>query len=333
VRQPEVARLTSLALALLLVLPVARPLRALLVTGAFLVELLSGGSIHALSALTPPPVTRALSVRDARVDTYAAPTLVAGTPLVLVHGYAPAGKDEPRVQQAAALLARAGFEVAVPTIPGLTRGRLRPDDAAPVAAAIQARETPSVILAVSVGAGPALLAAVEPGVRDRVRAVLCLGGYASAAELLRFYLTGDFAFADTRGHVDHDPEIVRAFLDANADLVDPATRASVAAGDRARVGSFLERPPAPVRALLDALSPERVVRALPAPLILIHGRQDRAVPYTESLRLAAARPDDTRVVIVGLVDHVEGTPVASTWRAAREFLSLWSILYALSADG
>jgi pimeloyl-ACP methyl ester carboxylesterase len=332
VRQPEVTRLTSFVLAVLLVLPIAHPLWALLVTGAFLVELLSGGSIHALSALTPAPVPRGLRVRDARVDVYSAPALVAGTPLVLVHGYAPAGKDEPRVRQAAALLTRAGFDVAVPTIPGLTRGRLRPDDAAPVAAAIEAHQTPSVVIAVSVGAGPALLAAAEPGVRDRVRAVLCLGGYASAAELLRFYLTGDFGFGDTRGHVDHDAQTVGAFVDANADLVDAATRAAVAAGDRARVESFLDAPPGPLRALLDALSPERVAHSLRAPLILIHGRHDRAVPYTESLRLAAARPEDTRVVIIGLVDHVEGTAAAATWRAAREFLTLWSILYSLSQD-
>ena len=331
-RQPEVERLTSLVLAALLVLPIARPLWTLLVTGAFLVELLSGGSVHPLSALTQTPASRELDVRDARVDGYAAHALGASTPLVLVHGYAPAGKDEPRVRQAAALLARAGFDVAVPTIPGLTRGRLRPDDAAPVAATLRAREAPSVVIAVSVGAGPALLAAADLAVRDRVRAVLCLGGYASAGELLRFYLTGDFAFGDARGHVDHDPATVRAFLDANADLVDAATRAALAAGDRARVEAFLAAPPAPLRALLDALSPERVVHALQAPLILIHGRHDRAVPYTESLRLAAARPEDTRVIIVGLVDHVEGTAVASTWRAAREFLTLWSILYALSQD-
>ena len=59
---------------------------------------------------------------------------------MLVHGYSPEGKDDPRVRQAAALLARAGFDVAVPTIPGLTRGRLRPDDVEPVVATLTARD-------------------------------------------------------------------------------------------------------------------------------------------------------------------------------------------------
>ena len=100
------------------------------------------------------------------------------------------------MRQAAALLARAGFDVAVPTIPGLTRGRLRPDDVEPVVATLAARAAPTVIVSVSVGAGPALLAAAEPAVRERVRVVLSLGGYASATELLRFFLTGDFRWGD-----------------------------------------------------------------------------------------------------------------------------------------
>ena len=73
------------------------------------------------------------------------------------------------MRQAAALLARAGFDVAVPTIPGLTRGRLRPDDVEPVVATLAARAAPTVMISVSVGAGPALLAAAEPAVRERVR--------------------------------------------------------------------------------------------------------------------------------------------------------------------
>ena len=48
------------------------------------------------------------------------------------------------MREAAALLARAGFDVAVPTIPGLTRGRLRPDDVEPVVATLAARTAPTV---------------------------------------------------------------------------------------------------------------------------------------------------------------------------------------------
>ncbi len=334
-RQPEVARLTTLVLAALLVVPVARAAWTLLATAALLIELLSAGTVRPLSALTPTPTRETLAVPGAAVDRWAPRTPLPATPLVLVHGLAPAGKDDPRVRAAAALLARAGFEVAVPTIPGLTRGRLRPDDVAPVVRTLAAQPAPAVLLGVSVGAGPALLAAADAGVRDRVRAVLCLGGYASATELLRFYLTGDFAFDGVRGRVDHDPDTVRAFVDANADLVDDATRAAVAAGDRAQIGRLLDAPPPALRALLDDLSPERVVGAIHGRVVLVHGRSDRAVPYTETLRLAAARRAPTTVAIVGVLDHVEGASAGAgaTWRTVRDFTTLVSIMYGIAAGG
>jgi pimeloyl-ACP methyl ester carboxylesterase len=325
VRQPEVGRrLSPLLAAALLVAPVVRATVDLVATALFLVEFLSAGQARPLTALTAAPRRVSLAVPDVAVDRW---TKGAGVPLVLVHGYAPAGKDEPRVQQAAALLARAGFDVAVPTIPGLTRGRLRPEDVHPVVATLAARPTPSVVIAVSVGAGPALLAAADPAVRDRVPAVLSLGGYASAPELLRFFLTGEYAWGDVRGRVVHDPAVVRFFLEANADLLDTSVQSALA--DPARAAAVLATPPPQVAALLASISPARVARDITARLVLVHGVDDRAVPYTESLRLAAARPEGTRVVLVHLVDHVEGTTWSTRWRSARELASLIVVVYGL----
>ena len=168
-RQPEIARLLQLAAAVLLAVPVVLAARDLVVAVAFLVEFLSAGQARPLSARTAAPQVEPLAVEGAVVDRW---RRREGSALVLVHGYAPAGKDEPRVRQAAALLARAGYDVAVPTIPGLTRGRLRPEDVRPVVATLAARPLPTAIVAVSVGAGPALLAAADPAVRDRARVVL-----------------------------------------------------------------------------------------------------------------------------------------------------------------
>jgi len=249
-------------------------------------------------------------------------------PLVLVHGYAPAGKDEPRVREAAALLARAGFDVAVPTIPGLTRGRLQSDDVRPVVATLAARARPTVMIAVSVGAGPALLAAAEPSVRDRVRAVLSLGGYASAPELLRFFLTGEYGWGAVRGRVVHDPDVVRAFVEANADLLDDAGREALA--DPARAAAALRALPPAVATVLNQLSPDRVARDIRARLILVHGVDDPAVPYTESLRLAAARPENTDVVLVHLLKHVEPGSRGRAWGALRELSALLLAMYALA---
>ena len=318
-------RVLLLLLAVLVVVPVAVSARRAAVAAAFLVEFLTDGRVRALSADGSPPVVRAAAPG---IDVYAASRYGPGVPLVLVHGYAPEGKEEPRLRRAAALFARAGFDVAVPTIPGLTRGRLRAPDVAPVVAALALRGEPTAMVCVSVGAGPALLAAAESRVRDRVAVVLGVGGYASARELLRFYLVGEYGWDGVHGRARHDPALVRAFLEANADLV--AAVGGFEAGDRARADTLLEAPPPPLAALLDALSPERVAPDIRARLLLVHGRDDVAVPYTESLRLAAARPARTRVVLVGVLDHVD--PARRVYVGVRDLLALWVVVYAMFAS-
>ena len=325
-RQPEVARLGGLLFALVLLVPVAHAGRRTLWAGAFLVEFLSQGRLAPLSALTSAPTREPLSVPGAAVDRYVLAGPAGGTPLVLVHGFTPEGKDDPRLREAAALLARCGFDVAVPTIPGLTHGRLRPDDVAPVVTTLAALGRPSIVLGVSVGAGPALLAAADPRVRERVQAVVSLGGYASAREVLRFWLTGVYAYGGVRGRVAHEPEVVRSFVAANTDLLEPAARAELMTADADRAARFLAALPPALERYLDDLSPLRVVGDMPARLVLIHGRSDRAVPYTETLRLAAARPERTTLVLVGSVEHVEG---GGGWRDGRDFLALWRVMYAL----
>lgn len=326
--QPEVARLTVLVLALVVATPVVCAGWSALLAGAFLVEYLTHGQPAALSSLTDSPERRRLALVGAQADLYVRAGLAPGRPLVLVHGFAPLGKNDPRVREAAALLARAGFDVAVPTIPGLTGGRLGPEDAEPVVGALAARDAKTVVVGVSVGAGPAFLAAADPRVRDRVSAVLSFGGYASAREVLRFWLTGAYAYAGVQGRVEHDPELVWAFVRANADRLEPASRAILEAADREALGRLLDAPPPDLQRYLDALSPLRVAPAIGARLFLVHGRADRAVPYTETLRLAAARPDRTTLVLVGLVEHVEGTG-GRGWQEVRDLFALWRVMYAL----
>jgi fermentation-respiration switch protein FrsA (DUF1100 family) len=98
--------------------------------------------------------------------------------------------------------------------------------------------------------------------------------------------------------------------------------------DPARVDALIAALPEPTRALLDAVSPVRVVARLRPRLLLVHGRDDPAVPDTESRRLAAAAdPRRTRLVLVDLVAHIEGRTAA--WRQARDVLKVWSAAYAV----
>lgn len=300
-RQREVA---ALLLAVVLVLPVLRGAERLVVATAFLLEF-AHPPARTLTALTAAPLETARALPGVAADGFTARRLGTATPLVLVPGFAPEGKKDGRVREAARLFARAGFDVTVPTIPGLTTGRLRPDDTAPVVSALLRSERPTVVVAVSVGSGPALLAAADPRVRDRVALVVALGGYASASELVRFYLTGDYRFGAEAGHRRHDPALVNAFVAANADLLAPS----------ASLGE-----------LFEALSPLRVARDVRARLVLIHGRDDPLVPFTESLRLAAARPEATSVVLLDSLGHIGSPDARPDWRAVAR---LWRIAYRL----
>ena len=329
-RQPEVAgRLAALGLALVLAAPVAVAVVSLALSAGFLVEFLTDGALPALHPITPMPRRASLGPSTDRW-TSGAPGV--GPPLLLVHGYAPRGKDDPRLARAARLLARAGFDVVVPTLPGLTRGHLQAEDVEPVMQALAARPGPWAVVSVSIGAAPAFAAAADVSVRGRIGVIVALGPHASALATLRFWLTGAFEFDGVSGRVVHDPAVIQTFVDANADLVDGATRAALATGDTARVEQALAHLPPSTRALLERLSPMRAMPEVRARVILVHGYADRAVPYTESLRLAAARPARTRVVLLHTIGHVEATP-GSWWRATCEGVRLLLVFHALRHAG
>lgn len=316
-REPEVARRPLLLAVLVLLLVAPLLLRAgwtSVLSAAFLVDFLSQGRVPALTPITAEPVLTPLPIPGVAADLYTGAECAGdgwrgrACSLVLVHGLATEGKDDPRLRRAARLLARTGAAVAVPTVPGLTRLRLGPEDVEAVVATIAAMPPPVRIVGVSVGAGPALLAAADPRVRDRVTLVLSLGGYASATELARFYITGH-------------PDLARRFAEANPDWMDATARRALATGDLEHLSPELRR-------RLDTLSPERVVGQLRARLLIVHGRDDPAVPVTESLRLAeAARALRPRVAIVGAIAHVEG----GAYRRVLDLLALWRITRALLA--
>jgi pimeloyl-ACP methyl ester carboxylesterase len=332
-----------LGLAVLLALPFFGSAWTLVLTTSFLAEFLGQGRWRPLSTLTGEPVSRALPAAAGpyrvSLDLYVRAALRRPPGLVLVHGLSPDGKDDPRLRDAARLLARGGWAVAVPTVEGLTLLRLRPEDAAAVQASVAALETagyrPVAVLGISLGAGPALLAASDPSLASRLSAVLALGGYASAVELLRYTLTGAYAFGQVAGRAAGvlEPAIAQ-FARANTELLDEAGRRLVDNRDPAALDERIRALPRSTRDLLDALSPGPRIGGLRAPLFLIHGREDPAVPFTESLRLDAAarvagRP--VRTAIVGAVGHVEGDARAGLVDLVR----LWATFYAFrrTAEG
>jgi pimeloyl-ACP methyl ester carboxylesterase len=361
----SLAVLVATALVIGLLIPVGTRAAAAVTGLRFLVEFLTDGERPWLSRRTAPPAVEPLGESSAArdgPDLYRPRNGAGPRPgLVLVHGLTPHGKRDARLAWTADRLARAGFAVAVPELPALAAERLRPEDAAIVRDTIVAlgkhpavRPGPVAVIAVSVGLGPVALALGEPTLAEQVRVVLALGGYADARELVRYFTTGAYAFGGTAGRAPVDPALAWSFLARNLDLVpDPRDRALVAragptgpppadAGPGAlavlallrnrepgRVDGLLAALPPETQALLDALSPARHLSRTRVRLLLVHGRDDPAIPFTESLRLAAAVPGRARLVPVELIGHVEGQ--APAWRRLADFVRLWSVCYELLA--
>lgn len=356
------------ALVILLAVPVATRAGAGVTALRFLIEFLTEGQRPWLSRATQPPAVEPLVGPGAPEVTPPDLWHPGGRRhgpwpgLVLVHGLTTEGKRDPRLAWTADRLARAGFVVAVPELPALRAQRLRPDDALTIRDTLLSltahplvRPGPVAVIAVSVGLGPVALALDEPELAERVRVVLALGGYADARELIRYFTTGAYAFGGTGGQAAVDPALAGAFLARNLDLVrDARDRAAVEAtlqgrppgaepgpGARAvlallqnrepaRVDALLEALPLETRELLEALSPARHLRRARARLLLVHGKDDPAIPYTESLRLAASAPGRSRLVLVELIGHVEGQ--APAWHRLADLMRLWSVCYELLAD-
>ncbi len=331
-----------------------------------------------LAALTAPdsrpstvpmmraPITYEVERRSYRGDVYR-PLEQPLAGLVLLHGASPLGKDEPRLVDFAAALASTRFVVLVPDLVGLRQLKLRAVAAREIADTVQyMHSTPGLapggrvgIIALSVASGPALLAATEPGTRERLRFVLTIGGYYDMLDTLTFSTTGDFKDGTQWRHrapndygkwvlvlsnVDKLPSasdrralavIARRKLEnpkANVDALLARLGADGRAvyefinnADRRRVEGLFAQLPAGIKSEIQALSlSNRDLSEIEANVILVHGLDDPMIPYTESVALARALPP-ARVslfLVNGLV-HVDLKPaLADYWRLYRAVYTL-----------
>lgn len=230
-------------------------------------------------------------------------------------------------------------------------------------------ERPLGVAAISYAVGPAVIAATRADLETRVDFLLGVGGYYDTATVVTFFTTGKFRETreDAWRYLAPNAYGKWVFVRANAArLDDPADRRLMAAiaarrlGDAAADIADLVTGLGPegrsVLALLDNRDPERVpalLSALPAAireelaaldlsrldlggdgpaLLLVHGRDDAIIPYTESLALAAATGRDrARVYLLDGLDHADLAP--RTWRDRLTLVRLVYRLLALSDAG
>jgi pimeloyl-ACP methyl ester carboxylesterase len=197
------------------------------------------------------------------------------------------------------------------------------------------------LVAISYAVGPALLAASRPPAGRHVGFIVAIGGYYDIEATIAFVTTGYYRAPDESWqHATPNERGKWIFLRSNADRVtDRSDRdrllriadrrlANPAAGiadlvaslgpegraiyelianrDPARVAALVARLPEPIRRELRRLDlKSRDLRGLPGPLIIVHGRDDAIIPYSESVKLAEAVGARAELFLIDHFAHVD----------------------------
>lgn len=218
------------------------------------------------------------------------------------------------------------------------------------------------VAAFSYAAGPAILAAMEPEIGRRVDFILAVGGYYDLESVLTFFTTGYFRQEQRWRHREPNAYGKWVFVLANAGLLADAgdrqllrsmarrrmadleaplddlaaglgpegrrVYAFVSNTDPGRARSLLADLPESIRAEIESLDlANKDLSRLKARLLLVHGRDDPIIPFTESVALArAVGRKQARLFLVDGLAHVDLEPGwIGRWR-------LWRAVYALLAE-
>ncbi len=217
------------------------------------------------------------------------------------------------------------------------------------------------LVAISYAVGPALLAASHAPADHHVGFIVAIGGYYDIEAAIGFVTTGYYRAPDgswrhatpgewgkwifLRSNADRvtdwpDRDRLRKIADrklANAtaeiaDLVAPlgpegrAIYELIANRDPERVPALLARLPEAIRRELRRLDLKgRDLSTLAGPVLLIHGEDDAVIPYTQSIKLAAAVGARAELFVVDRFAHVDAGAIGfgdslRLWNAAVRVL-------------
>ncbi len=261
--------------------------------------------------------------------------------IVFVNGATRRGRHHPTVQRLARGLARAGFLVAVPDLPGLRVGEITPTTMEAtvrvghaVASRADVRGSRVSLYGVSVGATLSLLAAESPALAGRVRAVGGEAPWVDLKKVIRLATTG--YYGPTRYRTDpyvqlaiarslaarlpqaNDRKRLLSLLETVADdaphpltplrnklRLRPAGRALVSLllnTSTSRFAPLYARLPLTLRRSVRLLSPIVRARRLGVPVELASAPHDPYFPPAES-RSLAKRSKHVRLTVTSTLDH------------------------------
>ncbi|RLK46526.1 pimeloyl-ACP methyl ester carboxylesterase [Alkalispirillum mobile] len=296
---------------------------------------------------------------EARVADLYTPGGEIKADLVLVHGFTEDGRRDPRLIQFAETLARAGFRILAPEVETLTRMDVSPENVQDVVDASRWLDEHGDgdgvgVAALSFSVATAVLAAMEPEGQPHIGWVVGVGGYYDLVDSLTYVTTGYYTedgrevFLEPRVEGrwvvlltqldrvpdDDDRELLeriayRHLDDPGTDTEDkaedltPSGRAVydlLTNRDPERVPELLADLPEPVRDEIEALNlARRDLSDLQAYLLLVHGRDDDVIPWTQSQALLEAAPaSGAELRLVTGLTHVDVDPgLLDAWRLLR----------------
>jgi pimeloyl-ACP methyl ester carboxylesterase len=272
--------------------------------------------------------------------------------VVFVNGATERGHLHPEVQRLARGLARAGFLVVVPELPGLRRGQVTLRTLSKLVAVARATADEAMggrvgFVGVSVGASLALAAAEQATLRGRISAIAGIAPYADLREVTRMgtthagYAPDDFvqlavarSLAAALPSAGDRRRLVALFAPIPNERDDPlrglrprrlgrqgrALMRLLRNRDSTRFDALWRRLPPAVTAAARRLSPVTNVARLDAPVALATSPDDKYFPVAESRRLGAG-------------SHRVDVTVTSTLSHAIPEPSLHSLGAALAFDG
>src|SRR5262249_37562282 len=99
------------------------------------------------------------------------------SPILIVHGVNPSGKDSPDLMRISDALAQVGYQVFVPDLVELKKQHIQPEETTHIKSVFQFIGRDAAIACFSFGCGPAMVATADPDIRSHVRFALAFGGY------------------------------------------------------------------------------------------------------------------------------------------------------------
>ncbi len=232
---------------------------------------------------------------------------------LFVNGAHPERRREPVVTRLAHGLARAGFLVLVPDLPGLGEGaitqRTLQATAGVTAAAVErpdVRNRQVALIGASTGAGLALVTAGTEGFADRISVVAAVAPYANLDKLVCMATTSHYEDEIGFERYDvtdlHREVVTRSLLEAAGEPGRAAVEALLANTDPNRFAELYSALPDDVRTFVEQLSPLRVASRVKAPVEVIVPPRDEYFPLGEARSLEAALPN-VRLTVTGTLDH------------------------------